>query len=63
MRVLFSFALIVLAAICAALSVKPLSSSATGTRFEARGVPIYGIVHVVVPPDIKMIPEGLIAEP
>jgi len=58
--------LVALAVICASLSVKPSSNTtaaATQIKTEARGVPVYGVVHVVVPNGTKAFPAELVPIP
>jgi hypothetical protein len=60
MRV-FNIVLVALAVLCASLSVKP--SSTAQTKTETPDAPIYGAVHVVVPPGEKTFPAELMPAP
>jgi hypothetical protein len=61
---IFNIALIALALICVSLSAKPSSNtSVAATRPEARGAPVYGAVHVAVPPGEKAFSPELMPAP
>jgi len=63
MRV-FNILLVVLAVLCATLSVKPSSNtSAALTKTEARDAPIYGVVRVTPPNGMKALPAELVPLP
>jgi len=59
---LLNVALIALAVVCASLSVKP-SSNTSAAATPPKGTPIYGAIHIAVPPGEKTFPTELMPEP